>query len=118
MVQSAGRDLAVTAAHCVTGRTRIAFVPGYYAGREPYGVWSVSASCVDAAWKSGRDPDDDFAFLRLSGRRPVEDVTGAERLGTSPGLSGLVEVIAYLVKSDQAWRVAGAIVPADGGAGA
>ena len=99
VVRSTHGDLAVTAAHCVTGgTTRIAFVPGYANGREPYGIWTVTAVYTDQAWRSSRDPDDDVAFLRLADAAdgvPVEDVTGAEKLGTSPRQPELVQVIGY-----------------------
>lgn len=39
VVDSPHGDLAITAAHCVTGTSgQIAFVPGYANGTEPYGV--------------------------------------------------------------------------------
>lgn len=104
MVHSDHGDLAVTAAHCMTNRRgKIAFVPGYASGREPYGTWTVTAVYTGAAWRSSKDPDDDIAFLRISGSRgrPVEAVTGAEQLGTSPKPPALVEVIAYPDKSNR-----------------
>src|SRR5262249_8607812 len=84
VVHSAHGDLAVTAAHCVTGVDgQIAFVPGYASGKQPYGTWPVTAVYTDQAWQSSQDPDHDVAFLRLSGKagKPIESVTGAERLG-------------------------------------
>jgi len=100
VVDSPDGDLAITAAHCVTGTSgTIAFVPGYDNGHEPYGVWTVTKVYVDRAWSSSSSQDDDFAFLRVSSpssSTPVEDVTGAERLATSPPASHqLVEVIGY-----------------------
>jgi V8-like Glu-specific endopeptidase len=88
VVQSTRGDLAVTAAHCVTGRTgQIVFVPGYSAGKEPYGVWAVTAVYTDRAWESAGNVDDDFAFLPLAGSssgEPIEKVTGAEKLAINP----------------------------------
>lgn len=104
VVHSRRGDLAITAAHCVTGTSgQIAFVPGYANGLEPYGVWQVTRVYTDQAWRSSRDPDDDVAFLRLSGAAgapPVEAVTGAELVGTGAPDSGprapaLVRVIGY-----------------------
>ena len=87
VVHSPSGDLAITAAHCVSGATgTLDFVPGYNQGREPYGVWTVTKIYVDQAWSSSSSQDDDFAFLRVSqpgSSVPVEDVTGAERLDTS-----------------------------------
>jgi V8-like Glu-specific endopeptidase len=103
VVHSRGGDLAVTAAHCVTeGKSdQLAFVPGYANGKAPYGVWPVTQVYTDAAWQAAQDPDDDVAFLRLSPASdgvPIEDITGAEQLGTSElsgGQQALVQVIGY-----------------------
>jgi V8-like Glu-specific endopeptidase len=105
VVHSSGGDLAVTAAHCLTGVDgQIAFVPGYVNGKEPYGVWQVTAVYTDQAWQSAQDPDDDVAFLRLSGASggvPIEDVTGAEQLATSWQQPALVQVIGYPNDTEQ-----------------
>src|SRR3984893_13118523 len=70
VVHSAHGDLAITAAHCVAGiQGQIVFVPGYANGKEPYGVWPVSAIYTDQAWQSDQDQDDDVAFLRLADAR-------------------------------------------------
>jgi V8-like Glu-specific endopeptidase len=99
VVHSRGGDLAVTAAHCVTGdAAQIVFIPGYANGKSPYGVWRVTQVYTDQAWKSSQDPDDDVAFLRLSKASdgvPIEDVTGAERLGSSESAGTLVQVVGY-----------------------
>ena len=83
VVNSPDGDLAITAAHCVTGTSgTIDFVPGYDNGATPYGVWTVTKVYVDQAWSSSSSPDDDFAFLRISqsgSSVPVEDVTGHDR---------------------------------------
>jgi hypothetical protein len=105
VVHSAGGDQAVTAAHCMTGaQGQVVFVPGYANGKEPYGVWPVTAVYTDQDWQSAQDPDDDVAFLRLSdasGGVPVEGVTGAERLGTGWPVPALVRVIGYPGDVDQ-----------------
>jgi V8-like Glu-specific endopeptidase len=105
VVDSPHGDLAITAAHCVTGTSgQIAFVPGYANGTEPYGVWQVTRVYTDAAWQSAQDPDDDVAFLQLSsapGGAPVEAVTGAEHVATDAAAGGLVQVIGYPDTADQ-----------------
>jgi V8-like Glu-specific endopeptidase len=105
VVHSAKGDLAVTAAHCVTGTPgQIAFVPGYANGKEPHGVWKVTAVYTDKAWQSSQNPNDDVAFLRLSdaaGGVPVERVTGAESVGIGWKLPALVQVIGYPETSNQ-----------------
>lgn len=104
VVHSPHGDLAVTAAHCVTGMSgQIAFVPGYADGAEPFGVWQVTRVYTDPAWQSAQDPDDDVAFLALSGTDgvPIEDVTGAEQVGTGWQPGTLVRVIGYPDGADQ-----------------
>jgi V8-like Glu-specific endopeptidase len=100
VVHSPHGDLAVTAAHCVTGvSSQIVFVPGYANGTEPYGIWQVTRVYTDQAWQSSQDPDDDVAFLQLSATsgstRPIEAVTGAEQLATGAASRELVQVIGY-----------------------
>jgi V8-like Glu-specific endopeptidase len=102
VVHSPEGDLAVTAAHCVSGQVSagsgvIAFAPGYVGGHAPYGVWQVTRVYTDQAWRAAQDPDHDVAFLRLSsaGAVPVEHVTGAERLGTGWPARSLVQVTGY-----------------------
>jgi V8-like Glu-specific endopeptidase len=99
VVHSAGGDLLVTAAHCVSAHSgTIAFVPGYANGKSPYGVWYVSRIFVDQAWTSSGSIDDDVAFLQVkpnSVGTEIEDVTGAEQLGLNEGAGHLTEVIGY-----------------------
>jgi V8-like Glu-specific endopeptidase len=105
VVHSHGGDLAVTAAHCVTGKSgQLAFVPGYANGKAPYGVWTVTRVYTDQAWQAWKDPDDDVAFLRLSPSGngiPIEDVTGAEQVGAGDRGGTLVRVIGYPDGVDQ-----------------
>jgi V8-like Glu-specific endopeptidase len=105
VVHSAHGDLAVTAAHCVTDNPgQMVFVPGYVNGKEPYGVWPVTAVYTNEAWQSAQNPDDDFAFLQLADSGsgvPVEHVTGAEQLGTSVNKATLVQVVGYPGAADQ-----------------
>jgi V8-like Glu-specific endopeptidase len=105
VVHSPHGDLAVTAAHCLSGTSRpVAFVPGYANGQQPFGIWQVTRVYTDAAWQSAQDPDHDVAFLQVSaasdGTR-LEDVTGAEQLGTGWAAPTLVQVIGYPNGADQ-----------------
>ena len=99
VVSSPAGDLAVTAAHCVTGKTTpLAFVPGYPDGQAPYGTWLVTRVFTDATWTASQNPDDDVAFLQLapaSGGVSVQSVTGAEQLGTGAPQRDHVTVIGY-----------------------
>lgn len=105
VVHSVHGDLAVTAAHCLASVPgQVVFVPGYANGKKPYGVWPVTAVYTNQAWQSSQDPDDDVAFLRLSASSsgvPIEDVTGAERLGTGSADPALVRVIGYPGDTEQ-----------------
>ena len=106
VINSPHGDLVITAAHCVSHTSgTVVFVPGYNSGTTPYGVWTVTKVYLDQAWKSSQNPDDDFAFLRVSQRGssvPIEDVTGAERLITGqPYNHQLVQVIGYPDSSNQ-----------------
>jgi V8-like Glu-specific endopeptidase len=94
VVDSPHGDLAITAAHCVAEVSGpIAFVPGYHSGIAPFGIWQVVK--VYTHWVG---PDDDIAFLKLSQPDsvvPIEDVTGAETLGSGRPTRQLVEVVGY-----------------------
>jgi V8-like Glu-specific endopeptidase len=99
VIDSPNGDLAITAAHCVTGTTgTIDFVPGYD-GSAPYGVWTVTKVYVDQAWSSSSSADDDFAILRIGqpgSSEPIEDETGADQLATgTPASQQQVQVIGY-----------------------
>jgi Trypsin len=106
VINSPHGDLLVTAAHCATGTPgTIVFVPGYDGGAPPYGVWTVSKVYVDQAWNSSANPDDDVAFLRVTQRGstvPIEDQTGADKLGTgAPATRQLVQAIGYPDSTNQ-----------------
>jgi V8-like Glu-specific endopeptidase len=99
VVHSSHGNLAVTAAHCVTSQSRpMVFIPGYANGKEPYGVWRVTRVYTTQNWRSSQDADDDVAFIQLSDAAdgvPIEDITGAEQLGTGWPAHTLVQVIGY-----------------------
>jgi V8-like Glu-specific endopeptidase len=105
VVDSPAGNLAVTAAHCVTGKAlSVVFVPGYHNGQAPYGTWRVTRIFTDAAWSASADPDDDVAFLQLAPNADgvnVESVTGAERLEAGSPDRALVKVIGYPSDTDE-----------------
>ena len=105
VVNSTAGDLALTAAHCVYGRSgAMAFVPGYTKGQSPYGVWQVTKVYTDGAWDSAQDPDHDVAFLKLADApdgAPIQNVTGAETLGSGVSAGALVQVIGYPDDADE-----------------
>lgn len=110
VVDSPGRDLLVTAAHCVVAPGRasaeeaagagdsLVFVPGYHQGLHPFGMWAVTRVTTDPRWWRGGDPDLDVAFLTtrpLHGGRPVEEAVGAEGLAFESHWHGPVEAVGY-----------------------
>jgi len=67
VVRSPGRDLVLTAAHCVSGTgAGMLFVPGYLDGNTPYGVWTVQRAWVSPTWVASQDPHNDYAFLQVA----------------------------------------------------
>ncbi|MEV0986066.1 trypsin-like serine protease [Streptomyces sp. NPDC049949] len=94
VVHSAGKNLIVTAGHCLLagkhGDAGAVFAPAYANGGAPYGAWTIEEVFEDSRWSEDSDDDYDLAFARLapdaSGRN-IEDVTGAATLDTT-GRSG------------------------------
>ena len=103
VVSSPAKDLLITAAHCINGgtnggyRSDIVFIPGYRDGQAPFGVWSVARLLVAPQWTRSSDPDYDVGFvvLRPNDGRNIEDVLGADRLGTDGQAGYLVHVTGY-----------------------
>lgn len=100
VVDSPGGNLVVTAAHCMQGQRagRVAFVPDYASGQEPYGAWTVTQVIEDSIWTSSGDPDDDFAFLvvrQAGSAEPIQEITGGEALGIGASAGRAVEVAGY-----------------------
>jgi V8-like Glu-specific endopeptidase len=93
--------MVITAAHCMAGYMaspqQVTFIPGYHDGKAPYGVWTTARVIVDNAWAAAADPDDDVAFLIVtgsSGATRIENLTGAEQLGVGHS-AGVVRVVGY-----------------------
>lgn len=102
VVASPGRDLVLTAAHCVNGTAAgWTFAPGYDNGSTPYGVWTVTHAYVDPKWISDQDPQHDYAILQVADVRRgghevgVQDVTGGNLLGQAPRTGQQVTDVAY-----------------------
>jgi V8-like Glu-specific endopeptidase len=103
VLTSPTEDLIITAAHCVYGSgAGMIFVPGSVGGSSPYGRWTVTAAYVDPTWVSSRNPLRDVAILRVApvltsvGWRNIQQLTGGNRLVTTPAVIGLVVVPAYI----------------------
>jgi V8-like Glu-specific endopeptidase len=109
VVSSPGRDLLVTAAHCINGgngggyRNDIVFIPDYRAGQEPFGVWTPAKLLVAPGWIKSSDPDLDVGFVVLKPNqgRNIEDVLGANTLDFNAGYRNLVRVTGYPRSGDQ-----------------
>jgi V8-like Glu-specific endopeptidase len=103
VVSSPGKDLLITAAHCIHGgkgsgyRSDIVFIPGYRDGQEPFGVWTPAQLIVAPQWADSSDPDFDVGFVVLQPNdgRNIEQVLGANQLMTDTGYRYLVHVTGY-----------------------
>jgi V8-like Glu-specific endopeptidase len=86
-------DVVMTAAHCVSDGSggwaqNWTFIPGYTAGRAPYGRYVAKTFYVAGRWADGSDEDDDVAFVVVkpapgspatgSPAKDVADLTGSE----------------------------------------
>jgi len=108
VVTSPGRNLLITAAHCINGgkgggyRQDIVFIPGYRDGQEPYGIWTPAQLLVAPQWMNSSNPDFDVGFIVLKpdDGKNIEDVLGANQLGIDPGYRNLVRVTGYPAGAD------------------
>ncbi|WP_234327915.1 trypsin-like serine peptidase [Streptomyces sp. NRRL F-2664] len=102
VVQSPGRNLIVTAGHCLlAGQQRegtAVFAPAYANDTAPYGTWRIEEVFEDERWAEGTDDDYDLAFATLAPDaqgRSIEDVTGAALLDTTGRAGEEVTVTGY-----------------------
>ena len=103
VVASPGRDLLITAAHCIDGGKgggylgNIVFVPDYRNGDAPFGVWTPLKLFVAPGWASLSDPDLDVGFvvLKPDDGRNIQDILGANKIAFNAGFSHLVQVTGY-----------------------
>ncbi len=108
VVASPGRDLLITAAHCINGgkgggyRQDIVFIPGYRDGQAPSGIWAPAQLIVAPQWESSSDPDFDVGFVVLEPDhgKNIEQVLGADQLGIDPGYRNQVRVTGYPASAD------------------
>ncbi|WP_412077660.1 trypsin-like serine peptidase [Streptomyces xanthophaeus] len=102
VVQSPGRNLIVTAGHCLLDGAQAdgeaVFAPAYANGFAPYGTWKLEEVFEDDRWAHDTDDAYDLAFARLAPDdkgRTIEDVTGAAVLDTSGRAGEEVTVTGY-----------------------
>ncbi|QKW24438.1 trypsin-like peptidase domain-containing protein [Kitasatospora sp. NA04385] len=102
VIDSPGRNLILTAAHCLSGANGTTFVPGYRDGQAPYGSWQVTKVYTADGWRNGGDPDEDFAILAVapSGGRQIEDAVGGNPLGTNAAWTVRVRLYGYPAKAE------------------
>lgn len=98
VVHSASGNLVLTAAHCLAGASKIAFVPGFAGDAPATEVWTADAVYLDPRWISAKDPHADYAIARVSSATggSVEARTGlALTLGAAPPPGSRVTVMGY-----------------------
>ncbi|HVQ96586.1 MAG TPA: hypothetical protein VMU51_36555 [Mycobacteriales bacterium] len=93
-VRSRNQDTVLTAGHCVNAgpgpyARNWVFVPGYRAGRRPFGTWTARRLAAPTGWvHTGRAPDDiGFAVLNTLDGQHLGDVVGGlpVEFGLGPG---------------------------------
>jgi V8-like Glu-specific endopeptidase len=104
VVASPGKDLLITAAHCINGgksrkgyRRDIVFIPDYRDGRAPFGVWTPVKLLVPPQWAHSSNPDYDVGFVVLEEHdsQNIQQVLGGNRLGDDLRYDYLVHVTGY-----------------------
>jgi outer membrane protein assembly factor BamB len=75
----------------------IVFVPDYRDGQEPFGVWTPAKLLVAPQWADSSDPEFDVGFVVLQQHNGenIQQVLGADRLGTDLSYRYLVHVTGY-----------------------
>jgi V8-like Glu-specific endopeptidase len=108
VVTSPGRDLLITAAHCLSSgngagyRPDIVFVPDYRDGQAPLGVWTPKRLLVAPQWLQSADPDLDVGFVVLEPHdgKNIQDIVGANKLAIDSGYRYRVFVTGYPASLD------------------
>ncbi len=98
VLHSAGRDLVLTAAHCLGRGVPATFVPGFAGAAAPADFWTIDEVYLDPRWLANRDPRADYAIVRVSRADggSVEALAGsALSLGFALAPGSPVSVIAY-----------------------
>jgi V8-like Glu-specific endopeptidase len=108
VVNSSKRNLLLTAAHCLYSagrgfRKNVAFIPKFYQGKEPYGLWTAKRLFVDRRWKRSADMDLDFGFVALNPlhNAQIQNVVGGNPLGINHGYRNWVHVMGYPSSGDK-----------------
>ncbi|HBF80309.1 MULTISPECIES: trypsin-like serine peptidase [Streptomyces] len=109
VVTSANRSTVITAAHCLRGvgapsdddtwNHNLYFVPGYRNGTKPLGGFSIRTMATSSRWNVDPDTtassdlavagyDTGLLVANPAGGRPIEDVTGSQRIGFDQPVEG------------------------------
>jgi len=102
VLDSAGSDLILTAAHCVADGIDATFVPGFNNDAPPENFWHVDAVYLDPRWMQNQDPLADFAIARVSrdtGGTVESQAGGGLTPGTAPKPGHVVTVTGYAMGS-------------------
>jgi hypothetical protein len=98
VLDSAGGDLIVTAAHCVAQGVDATFVAGLKDTAAPEDFWHVDAVYLDPRWIQNQDPLADFAIARVSrdtGGSVEAQAGGGLKLGPAPKPGTIITVTGY-----------------------
>ena len=98
VLESAGGDLILTAAHCIADGVDATFVAGFNNDAAPENVWHLDAVYLDPRWVQNQDPMADFAIARVSragGGTIQAQAGGGLRLGPAPRPGTVVTVTGY-----------------------
>lgn len=103
VVQSPGRNMLITAAHCAFDADAgkpvddLVFAPDYRNGNGPTGLWKVNNVVVDDRWAKSQDEDLDVAFLTVDPKdgKNIQDVLGGNSLGIDRGFNNEVKITGY-----------------------
>lgn len=100
VLHSAGGDLVLTAAHCLSKGVPTTFVPGFDGQAAPGDFWVFDAVYLDPRWVATRDTRADYAIARVSrtaGGSLESQVGSALSLGAAPKSGSVVSVTGYPV---------------------
>jgi hypothetical protein len=98
VLDSAGGDLILTAAHCVADGVDATFVAGFNDEAAPENVWHIDAVYLDPRWVQNQDPMADFTIARVSrdaGGTIEAQTGGGLTLGPAPKPGTVVVVTGY-----------------------
>ncbi len=91
VIKSKSHSTILTAGHCIHGKgrgyaTAVAFVPSYFAGSGPHGLWFGLKLATTRQWVKHENQKYDYAAVRLGGPSPnLGKLTGELHVATNAG---------------------------------